>query len=126
MSDVLDSSAILAIVQSETGAEAVLEAIPDAVISAVNFSEVVAKLADNGYPTDAIRSELRKLNLAVVDFDEDQAYAAGLLRPLTRSAGLSLGDRACIALARQLGCGVLTSDREWAALDLGVEVRLFR
>ena len=126
MSAVLDSSAIWAVVHSETGAEVVLEAIPDGVISVVNVSEVVAKLADRGYRDDAIRNELRELNLTVKDFDEEQAYTAGMLRPLTRSAGLSLGDRACIALGIQLGYGILTADREWAGLDLGVEVRLLR
>ena len=90
MSEVLDSSAILAVVHSETGAEVVLEAIPDGVISVVNISEVVAKLADRGYLDDAIRKELRELNLTVKDFDEDQAHAAGMLRPLTRSAACLL------------------------------------
>ena len=126
MSEVLDASAILAVVQSETGAEVVLEAIPDGVISVVNISEVVAKLTDRGYRDDAIRKELRELNLAVKDFDEDQAYAAGMLRPLTRDRGLSLGDRACIALGIRLGLVVLTADRSWAGLDVGVDVRLVR
>lgn len=126
MSEVLDASAILAVVQSETGAEVVLEAIPDGVISVVNISEVVAKLTDRGYRDDAIRKELRELNLAVKDFDEDQAYAAGMLRPLTRDRGLSLGDRACIALGLRLGLAVLTADRSWAGLDVGVDVRLVR
>lgn len=126
MSEVLDASAILAVVQSETGAEVVLEAIPDGVISVVNISEVVAKLTDRGYRDDAIRKELRELNLAVKDFDEDQAYAAGMLRPLTRDRGLSLGDRACIALGLRLGLVVLTADRSWAGLDVGVDVRLVR
>ena len=126
MSEVLDASAILAVVQSETGAEVVLEAIPDGVISVVNISEVVAKLTDRGYRDDAIRKELRELNLAVKDFDEDQAYAAGMLRPLTRDRGLSLGDRASIALGLRLGLVVLTADRSWAGLDVGVDVRLVR
>ena len=126
MTEMLDASALLALVQSEPGADVVAEAIEDAVISAVNFSEVVSKLADKGYPRETIEEELRGSHLAIIDFDASQAFAAGMLRPLTRSAGLSLGDRACIALGTQLGCGVLTSDREWATLDLGVEVRLFR
>lgn len=126
MSEVLDASAILAVVQSETGAEVVLEAIPDGVISVVNISEVVAKLTDRGYRDDAIRKELRELNLAVKDFDEDQAYAAGMLRPLTRDRGLSLGDRACIVPGLRLGLAVLTADRSWAGLDVGVDVRLVR
>ena len=126
MSEVVDASAILAVVQSETGAEVVLEAIPDGVISVVNISEVVAKLTDRGYRDDAIRKELRELNLAVKDFDEDQAYAAGMRPQHTRGRGLSLGDRACIALGLRLGLAVLTADRSWAGLDFGVDVRLVR
>ena len=127
MSVVLDSSALLALVQSEPGADVVAEAIEsDAVMSAVNFSEVLAKLADRGYAWDAAEEELSELNLTVETFDTDKAIAAGLLRPLTRSLGLSLGDRACIALGLRLGLGVLTADRSWAGLDVGVEVRLLR
>ena len=126
MSDVLDASAILAVVHSEPGADTVLAAIPDGVISVVNLSEVVAKLAEEGASESTISQRLDDLNLTVAPFTVEQAFAAGMLRPLTRSAGLSLGDRACIALGIQLGYGVLTSDREWATLDLGIEVRLFR
>ncbi len=123
MSVVLDASAVLAVVYFETGADVVLEALPGAVISSVNLSEVIAKLADGGTPESEIFALLRELKLTVIPFGIDQAYLAGMLRPLTRSAGLSLGDRACIALGLQLGYGVLTADRGWAALDLGIEVR---
>jgi len=92
-------------------------------VSAVNLSEVVAKLADHGVPLGEIRQALT-LGLEVVPFTEELAYAAGELRPLTRDRGLSLGDRACLALAKTLKRPVLTADRGWASLDLGVEVRL--
>ena len=126
MSIVLDASAVLAILNSEPGADIVSEAVPGARISAVNLSEVVAKLAGGGMPEDAIRSALDGLSLNVVSLNVEAAYLAGLLRPATRSAGLSFGDRACIALGLRLGCAVLTTDRQWEALDLGLEVRLAR
>ena len=122
---VLDASAILALLQGERGSENVLQALPGAVVSSVNLSEVVAKLADHGMPTDEIRQALT-LGLEIVPFTEDLAYAAGELRLLTRDRGLSLGDRACLALAKALSRPVLTADRAWARLDLGIEVRLTR
>ena len=126
MSVVLDASAVLALVNSEPGAGVVGEVASEAVVSAVNLSEVVAKLAEGGMPEEAISELLEELNLEVIPFDAEHAYRAGLLRPLTRAAGLSLGDRACMALGLRLGSAVLTTDRRWATLDLGLEVRLAR
>ena len=126
MSVVLDASAVLALLNSEPGADIVSDAVTGAPISAVNLSEVVAKLADGGMPEDAIRSTLDGLSLNVVPLYAEAAYLAGLLRPSTRSAGLSFGDRACLGLALQLELPVLTVDRRWADLDLGLEVRLAR
>ena len=126
MSVVLDASAVLALVNSESGADIVGEVASEAAMSAVNLSEVVAKLAEGGMPEEAIRELLEELNLEVMPFDSEQAYRAGFLRPLTSAAGLSLGDRACIALGFRLGCAVLTTDREWSVLDLGLEVRQAR
>ena len=126
MSVVLDASAVLALVNSEPGAGVVGEVASEAVVSAVNLSEVVAKLAEGGMPEEAISELFEDLNLEVIPFDSEQAYRAGLLRPLTRPIGLSLGDRACIALGLRLGSAVLTTDRGWATLDLGLEVLLAR
>ena len=126
MTLVLDSSALMAFLNGDPGADVVQCAMPDSVMSAVNFSEVVAKLAEDGDHGEDIESVLERLNLTLESFDPDQAFTAGMLRPLTRSAGLSLGDRACIALGLRVGYGVLTADRGWAALDLGIKVRLVR
>lgn len=123
---VLDASALLALLNGEPGEEVVAEAIPDAVISAVNLSEVVARLCEAGMPEGAIRQALLPLALDVEPFDEDQAYQAGLLRAATRSAGLSLGDRGCLKLARKLGVPALTADKTWLDLSLGVAVRPIR
>lgn len=119
---VLDASALLALVRDEPGADDVTTLLDSAVVSAVNLSEVVAKLADSGMPEAAIYATLEEVELSVVSFDRSHAYAAGYLRPMTRQAGLSFGDRACLALARQLGVPAITTDRRWLELDLDVAV----
>jgi PIN domain nuclease of toxin-antitoxin system len=96
---VLDSSAVLAVVLEEPGAEHVEALLPGAKVSAVNVGEVVAKLRDLGMPEATVEIVLSGLQVDVRAHDRDAALASGLLRPATRSAGLSLGDRACLALA---------------------------
>lgn len=123
---VLDASALLAVMFGERGAEAVLEALPGAVIGAVNLAEVVAKLQERGVPEAEIDRDIAELDLPVIPFDEVQAMAAGKLRARTRSHGLSLGDRACLALAATRRVPAITTDRGWAELDIGVEVVVAR
>jgi ribonuclease VapC len=124
---VLDASALLVLLKGETGSERVIEALMDGtVISAVNFSEVVAKLREGGMLEEAIHESLDSLELDIVEFDTEFAYQAGLLRPLTKSAGLSLGDRACLALAQNLNLPALTADRAWDGLSLGIRVQVIR
>ncbi|HYN41987.1 MAG TPA: type II toxin-antitoxin system VapC family toxin [Thermoanaerobaculia bacterium] len=123
---VLDASAILVLINDEPGAAAVAEALEDAVVSAVNLSEVVAKLLDAGMPRDEAEDTLGGLGLEVLPFNEAAAWSAAALRTGTKKAGLSLGDRACLALARELGLPALTSDTAWAKTPAGVEVRLVR
>ena len=123
---VLDASALLALLHGEASADIVVASLPQAVMSAVNVSEVVAVLAGHGMPGEAVHRAIDGLALTVADFDAEQAYAAGLLRPATRASGLSLGDRACLSLAAHLELPVLTADRRWAELDLGLDVRLVR
>lgn len=123
---VLDASALLALLASEPGAEQVAPHLPGAVIGAVNLAEVAAKLADGGLPSEAVSDALTSLALDVRPFDASLALASGLLRPKTRALGLSLGDRACLALAAHLSLPVLTADRAWKRLKLGIEVRSIR
>ena len=123
---VLDSSAILAIINDEPGAELVSSTLERAAINSVTLTEVVAKLADGGRDEDTVRGMVGELRMRVVPFDEEQAYRAGMLRPITRRFGLSLGDRACLALALSAMLPVLTADREWARVPIDVEVRLIR
>lgn len=123
---VLDASALLALVLAERGAERVAETLEKALISSVNLSETAAVLMDSGIPSARVRARLSRHGLTTVPFDEEDALLAAELRALTRGAGLSLGDRACLALAKRRGLPALTADRAWAALDIGVEVRLIR
>ncbi len=128
MSEVaLDASALLAYIFNEPGADVVAEVLSRAAISSVNLSEVITKLLDKNMPMDEIVERIGRLGLEVVPFDSDQAFQAALLRSSTRHLGLSLGDRACLQLARTLGRPVLTADRAWTQLpDLLVEVKLIR
>lgn len=129
MSDaVLDASAILAVLQAEPGGEIVSEMLRTEVghVSAVNLSEVVTRLAERGKLEPEIRADIEKLRLGTVAFDSEDAYQAGLMRPPTRQAGLSFGDRACLALAQRLGLPAVTADRGWTTLQLPITVQLIR
>jgi ribonuclease VapC len=129
MSDVryvLDASALLAAMLGERGAETVEAHFTEACISSVNLSEVVAKLSERGVPEESILESLSDLDLDVRDFNTAQALRAGALRNLTRAKGLSFGDRACLALAGELGAIALTTDAAWADLELDVAVELAR
>jgi ribonuclease VapC len=122
----LDASAVLALLNREPGWEVVKELIPAALISAVNLAEVIGKLVDVGVPHAHACAAVEFLGLSVVEFDGEMAREAGRLRAVTRPEGLSLGDCACLATAIRLGVAVLTSDRSWLRLDLGVAVRCLR
>ena len=124
---VLDASALLALLLNEPGQDLVARALSDgASISAVNVSDVVAKLSEIGMPVAAIRDALDSLGMDVVGFDRRQAYRAGELRPATRPGGLSLGDRACLALAEELNAPAITTDRSWEKLPLGIPITVAR
>lgn len=119
MSTVYDASALLAVIFSEPGADAVLEVLtqPGGEVSAVNWSEVGAKLAERGLGADDIARELSAFGLEVIPFDEEQANRAAALRPVTRSLGLSLGDRSCLALAHVRSARIVTADSNWKKLE---------
>lgn len=123
---VLDASALLALLNQEEGAERVAPFLADAVISTVNLAEVVTRLALAGMPETAIRETLALLPLESVPFDVGQAIEVGLLAPMTKPSGLSLGDRACLVLARRLDATAVTADQAWVGIDAGVAVELIR
>ena len=123
---VLDSSAVLAMLWTEPGAGVVNDNAENAMISSVNLAEIIAKIHDRGFGEDNANFVLNDLNPEIVPFDRDQAIAAGHLRASTRQKGLSLGDRACLALALQQKATVLTADKAWSELDLGLEIKVIR
>ncbi len=123
---VLDASALLALLNSEHGAETVVEHVRSAVISAVNWSEVYGVLRLAGLDGDELTDGFSETGIEIVPFGADDARDAGELSPATREAGLSLGDRACLALAARLGAPAVTADRAWLQVDVGVEVICIR
>jgi PIN domain nuclease of toxin-antitoxin system len=124
---VLDASAVLCLLRTETGADRVYEALPRAVVSAVNLSEVYAKLSELGGSERQIVQAIGALHLRVEPFDGEQARVAGMLRPVTKVLGLSLGDRACLALAQTRKATALTTDRAWSDLQgLGLSITVVR
>ena len=123
---VIDASALLALINDEPGADVVRDALSDAVVSTVDLAQVVSFLRDGGIESDAVRSIILNFGLAAAPFDEGMAFEAGEMRPGTRHSGLSLGERACPALAKREGAPVPTSDRTWSKLDVGVDVRAIR
>jgi PIN domain nuclease of toxin-antitoxin system len=123
---VLDASVVLAAILEEPGHEAVLELHEPALLSTVNLAEARARLVDHGFDRHAIDASIGLLNMQIVDFDTELAVISADLRPATRAAGLSLGDRACLALAQKRGAVALTADRAWASLDTPISVRVVR
>lgn len=122
---VLDSSAVLAILHQEPGAETVKAVLPNAIMSAVNLAEVITRLAERGLTGQPARTAIDALRISIIDFTKEQAELTGDLRPATRAAGLSLGDRACLALSQLRGIPALTSDSAWATLK-GFDVIMIR
>jgi ribonuclease VapC len=123
---VLDSSAILAVILNEPGCEVIEDASEGFAISTVNMAEVVTKLVDFGFDEKNIPDAVDTFRLWCRPLTERQAHQAGLFRKQSRRFGLSLGDRCCLALARDLGATVYTTDRVWADLDVGVAIKVVR
>lgn len=110
---VLDASALLALLLGEPGATEVAEVIAEARMSSINYAEVVSHFIRAGMPPAEVDEMLRPLPMVIVAADEALATLAGRLRAVTANAGLSLGDRFCLALARHEGLPALTADRQW-------------
>jgi PIN domain nuclease of toxin-antitoxin system len=125
---VLDASALLAMLLGERGGDEVGTVLADSALTTVNLGEVVGHFARNGAVEADIRLVLDPLPITRVPFDDDLAFAAGLLLPATRKAGLSFGDRACLALTARLGVRALTADRTWLSIAeaVGLDIRVIR
>ena len=126
MTVVLDASAVLSVLWNEPGCDVVLEHIDGGLISAVNHAEVMSKIDDRGVDREGALSLLAQLAIDVIAFDKDQANSVGELRSKTRQLGLSLGDRACLALALSRRSTVLTADKAWSKLNLDIEIQIIR
>ena len=126
MIHVLDSSALLAVSKGERGAEFVIDLInsKDCVISSVNLAEVATRLLDMGLPAQELSRALAQFGVDVIDFNQAQALACAALRPLTKSAGLSLGDRACLALAKLMEGVAVTADQAWQDVRISAVVKV--
>jgi ribonuclease VapC len=124
---VLDASALLAYLLDEPGADTVERVLSeDPVIGAPNLAEVLTKLSDVGEDPETAADRIAVLGVTVVPFDEALAVESARLRSRTARAGLSLGDRACLALGRVLQLPVLTADAAWRGLIRDVDVRVIR
>ena len=124
MAVVLDASAVLALLFDEPGAAKVRERIHGGLLGTTNLAEITAKLTDKGVPADEAARAVTLLGVEVVPFTEAHAHASSLMRPTTRAAGLSLGDRACLALAITRSLPALTAERRWPEIAEAVGVRV--
>jgi PIN domain nuclease of toxin-antitoxin system len=122
----LDASALLAFLLRERGHECVAELLPAACISTVNFSEVLGRFARAGQDVTGIARRLLSTPLELVEFSAQQGIIAAALVPATHSKGLSLGDRACLALARERRTRAVTANAAWRGLNVGVEIEVIR
>lgn len=126
MNAILDASALLAYLHQEPGWEVVREHIDGGCISSVNWCEVAQKATRCGLDVTQVRKLLEDIGLAIISFSPHQAELAALLWQGTRDHGLSLADRACLALALEYKIPVYTADRVWLALELDLDVCVIR
>ena len=116
---VLDASAVLAVLNGERGEKKVVPLLAESALSTVNLTEIAAKLLEAGMDEKSAQLAVAVLGIGeIVEFTEDLAWEAARLRPLTKQYGLSLGDRACLALAIKLKVSAITADKEWSKLKL--------
>jgi ribonuclease VapC len=123
---VLDTSALLALLLKEPGAEVVKARGRGGLLSTVSYSEAIAKSLDRNSPLEVVRSVLDGLQLTMIAFDDEHALRAASFRPATRNYDFFFADRACLATGSLAGLPVLAADRKWRNIDLGVEVVLIR
>ena len=126
MKQVIDSSVVLAFLRDEPGGDILVRDEGPFLLSTVNLAEVFTKLVELDLSIDDANLVLRRLPIVHVDHNREDARRAAELRPLTVTLGRSLGDRICLALGQRLDVPVLTADTAWAALDIGIDVRLIR
>jgi len=123
---VLDSSAVLALLQSERGSVVVASVIGGALLSTVNLAEIYTKLVLKGLGGRPMWDSILSLRCEICPLTQEQGRLTGELAATTKPYGLSLGDRACLALAIEHKARAYTTDRSWKKLSLGIEVEVIR
>jgi ribonuclease VapC len=122
----MDTSAFLAFANREPGAEKVRPRLREAVVSAVNATEILQKLASKNMTLVRAEEYLKRFVGEIAPFGLEQAALNAALYTQTQPFGLSLGDRSCLALGIYLGLPIMTADRDWAKLDVGVPIEVIR
>jgi PIN domain nuclease of toxin-antitoxin system len=122
----LDASALLAFLFGEDGHDEVAGVIEGSAISSVNLAEVISRFARDGHNADQVFQQIAGSGIEIVPFHGEDAALVAALTPSTREFGLSLGDRACLALALRHGVPAMTADQVWARLDLPLEIHVIR
>ncbi|CAN0082755.1 unnamed protein product [Phaeothamnion confervicola] len=123
---VLDASALIAFLLDEVGKERVRDRLKGSCMSALNYSEVLSRFAKDGVDIQALGQMIRRSGIEIVPFAAKEALTAAELLISTAHLGLSLGDRACLALAQNRGLHALTADRIWTRLEVGIEIECIR
>jgi ribonuclease VapC len=123
---VLDASALLAVMNHEPGADIVRASLVGALISTVNYSEVMKKTIERSVAVGKLHELVKTAALDIIPFDIQLAEASADLYPETKHLGLSFADRACLALGLQRKCRVLTSERRMGDVSLPIKVKLIR
>lgn len=122
----LDSSVLLAYVFNEKGADESYKYFHDSIISSVIFCEFVSVMIEKGFDAKEAEEFVDSFDIEIIDFNAEQAVMAAELRAKTKPKSLSLGDRACLALAVVKKIPVVTADKIWSKLDIGVDIKLIR
>jgi PIN domain nuclease of toxin-antitoxin system len=123
---VLDTSALLALCFAEKGATVTTDRGQNGIMSAVSYSEAIAKSLDYNVPIETVRRALAGLDLTIMPFDEPHAVAAASFRPATRKLNVSFADRACLGTAALTKLPVLTADRKWEKIECGLDIIYIR
>lgn len=123
---VLDTSALVAYIHKEKGEDNVLKYLYNSIISTVIYSEFIYVMLDKGFNLEELEKIITYFGIEIIDFDKEQAVIAAELVVKTKSKGLSFGDRACLALAIVKKIPVITADKIWSKLDIGVDIKLIR
>lgn len=123
---ILDASAVLAFINKEPGHEKVEPYLPYSIISTINLAEVMSILLENHLEEKEVKNLVGYLIHEIVPFGEEHAFMTAALKKSTQAHGLSLGDRACLALAKIKNLPVLTADKAWQKLNLKIKTIFIR